>query len=159
MSLEKIPITPQGFKRLQEELKRLKNVERPKAIEAIAEARGHGDLSENAEYDAAKERQGMLEARIRELDDQLARSRIIDPSTLNSDKVVFGAIVKLLDLGTELKVSYQLVGDPESDLKEGRISISSPIGKALVGKSVGDVVEVHTPRGVRELEILEIRFE
>ena len=152
-------MTPGGYKRLQEELKRLKNEERPKAIQAIAEARGHGDLTENAEYDAAKEKQGILEARIRDFENQLALAQVIDPSTIDSTTITFGAKVKLLDLETEVKISYQLVGDVESDLKQGKISVSSPIGKALIGKAPGDVVEVQTPRGVRELEILEINYE
>lgn len=159
MPEQKIPMTPGGYKRLLEELKRLKNEERPKAIQAIAEARGHGDLSENAEYDAAKEKQGILEARIRAFEDQLARAQVIDPSTIDSSTITFGAKVRLLDLETEVKISYQIVGDIESDLKQGKISISSPIGKALIGKASGDVVEVQTPRGVREFEILEINYE
>ena len=159
MNEQKMPMTPGGYKRLQEELKRLKNEERPKAIQAIAEARGHGDLTENAEYDAAKEKQGILEARIRDFENQLALAQVIDPSTIDSTTITFGAKVKLLDLETEVKISYQLVGDVESDLKQGKISVSSPIGKALIGKAPGDVVEVQTPRGVRELEILEINYE
>ena len=159
MSDQKNPVTPSGYKRLQEDLKRMKSEERPKAIQAIAEARGHGDLSENAEYDAAKEKQGILEAKIRELEDNLARAVVIDPATIDSATVTFGAKVNLLDLDNETKVSYQIVGDLESDLKIGRISINSPIGKALIGKSVGDVVEAHTPKGIRELEVLEINYE
>ena len=159
MSERKIPMTPSGYKFLQEEIRRLKSEERPRVIQAIAEARGHGDLSENAEYDAAKDKQGIVEAKIRDLEDQIARAQVIDPSTINSSTITFGAKVKLLDLDSKAKVTYQIVGDIESDLKQGKISISSPIGKALIGKIVGDVVEVQAPRGIRELEVLEITYE
>ncbi|WP_028989744.1 transcription elongation factor GreA [Thermithiobacillus tepidarius DSM 3134] len=154
----KVPMTVVGAQRLREELQRLKTVERPAVIEAIAEARSKGDLSENAEYDAAKERQGFIEGRIMELEDKLARAQIIDPKDLSAeDKVVFGATVRLEDAdGNE--VTYQIVGDDEADIKENKVSISSPIARALIGRREGDVVEVKAPGGVREYEILQVAY-
>ena len=153
------PITQKGYDALKAELVRLRKVERPKVIEAIAEARSHGDLSENAEYDAAKERQGFIEARLIELESKLADARIIDTSKLSGDTVVFGATVSLLDLQSKEKRQYTLVGQDEADLKNGKISVQSPVGKALIGRKVGEQVEVTTPARVVEYEIKEIRFE
>ncbi|OIO56541.1 MAG: transcription elongation factor GreA [Alphaproteobacteria bacterium CG_4_10_14_0_2_um_filter_63_37] len=156
---ERIPMTVRGSEQLKEELKRLKQVERPAVIEAIAEARAHGDLSENAEYDAAKERQGFIEGRIKEIEYKLSRADVIEPSKLSGEHVVFGATVKLLDLETDGEVTYQIVGIDEADLAQGKISISSPVARAMIGKLVEDMIEVQAPGGVREYEILEIRFE
>jgi transcription elongation factor GreA len=153
------PITKKGHEALKAELDRLRKVERPKVIEAIAEARGHGDLSENAEYDAAKERQGFIEARIAELERKLADLRIIDTAGRNSDTVVFGATVILVEQESQEKKQYTLVGQDEADLKLNRISVQSPVGRALIGKRAGDFVEVKTPAKVVEYEVLEIRFE
>ncbi|HEV8539847.1 MAG TPA: transcription elongation factor GreA [Nitrospiraceae bacterium] len=153
------PITKKGYEALKTELDRLMKVERPKVIEAIAEARSHGDLSENAEYDAAKERQGFIEARINELKNKLADARIIDTSKLASETVVFGATVVLLDLQARQEKQYTLVGQDEADLKNGKISVQSPVGKALIGRRVGDQVEVVTPARTAEYEIKGIRFE
>lgn len=152
-------MTPQGYQKLQEDLKRFKAEDRPRIIQAIEEARAHGDLSENAEYDAAKEAQLHLDQRIKETEDKLARAQIIKPSELGGDKVVFGATVVLNDLSREKKLTYQLVGEDESDLSRGRISIASPLGRALVGKVKGEVFMFQSPAGERELEIEEIRFE
>jgi transcription elongation factor GreA len=153
------PITKKGYDALKAELDRLHKVERPKVIEAIAEARAHGDLSENAEYDAAKERQGFIEARISELNHKLADARIIDTSKLSSETVVFGATVLIVESESKQKKQYTLVGQDEADLKNGKISVQSPVGKALIGKRVGDLVEVTTPARVVEYEVCEIRFE
>lgn len=153
------PITRKGYDALKAELDRLHKVERPKVIEAIAEARAHGDLSENAEYDAAKERQGFIEARIGELNHKLADARIIDTSKLSSETVVFGATVLIVECESQQKKQYTLVGQDEADLKDGKISVQSPVGKALIGKRVGDLVEVTTPARVVEYEVCEIRFE
>lgn len=156
----KIPITLKGAELLREELKRLKTVERPAVVAAIAEARSHGDLSENAEYDAAKERQGFIEGRIAEIEAKLANAQIIDPRALDADgRVVFGATVELEDLDEGQTVTYQIVGDDEADLKQGKISLNSPVARALIGKFAGDVVEVQTPGGRREYEILDVRYE
>ncbi len=152
-------MTPQGYQKLQEELKRMKAEDRPRIIQAIEEARGHGDLSENAEYDAAKEAQGHLDQRIKEVEDKLARAQIIKPSELGGDKVIFGATVVVNDLTREKHMTYQLVGEDESDLAKGRLSISSPLGRALVGKIKGEVFLFNSPAGERELEVEEIRFE
>jgi len=157
--MERVPMTPQGYQKLQEELKRLKAEDRPRIIQAIEEARAHGDLSENAEYDAAKEAQGHLDHRIKEVEDRLARAQIIKPSELSGDKVVFGATVVLNDLSREKRLTYQLVGEDESDLARGRLSIGSPLGRALVGKTRGEVFQFSSPAGERELEVEEIRFE
>ena len=155
-----VPLTVRGAELLKTELHRLKHQERPAVINAIAEARAQGDLSENAEYDAAKEKQGFIEGRIAELESKLAMAQIIDPKTLEQDgRVVFGTTVQLSDLDSEATMVYQIVGEDEADLKKGKISISSPIARALIGKSVGDVVMVQAPSGGREVEILEVRYE
>ena len=154
-----IPLTRRGAEQLREELHRLKTVERHAVIQAIAEARAQGDLSENAEYDAAKDKQGFIEGRILELEAKLAAAQIIDPASLDAGgRVVFGATVDLEDEGSGAKVSYQIVGDDEADLKLGRISVSSPIARALIGKSEGDVAEVHAPGGVKSYEIVAVRY-
>lgn len=154
-----IPLTVRGAERLQAELHRLKTVERPDVINAIAEARAQGDLSENAEYDAARERQAFVEGRIQELDSTLSNAQIIDPSTLDVDgKVVFGATVEIEDLDTGDRVTYQIVGDVEADIRSNLISVSSPVARALIGKETGDVVEVHAPAGVREYEVVSITY-
>ncbi len=158
--MNKTPLTIRGAELLKAELHRLKTVERPKVIDAIAEARSHGDLSENAEYDAAKERQGFIEGRIKEVEAKLSSAQIIDPKLLDADgRCVFGATVELEDLEAGASVTYQIVGDDEADLKNGKISISSPIARALFGKYAGDVAEVQAPGGVREYEVLEVRYE
>jgi transcription elongation factor GreA len=154
------PLTIRGAELLKQELHRLKHVERPAVITAIAEARAQGDLSENAEYDAAKEKQGFIEGRIAELEAKLSTAQVIDPKTLERDgRVVFGTAVELIDLESDQKVIYEIVGEDEADLKLGKISISSPIARALIGKSVGDVSVVHAPSGPREVEILDVRYE
>ncbi|MBL8489412.1 MAG: transcription elongation factor GreA [Rhodocyclaceae bacterium] len=158
--MSKVPITLRGAELLKAELHRLKTVERPKVIAAIAEARSHGDLSENAEYDAAKERQGFLEGRIAEVEGKLGNAQIIDPKLLDADgRVVFGATVALEDMDSGQEVTYQIVGDDEADLKQGKISLNSPVARALIGKYAGDVAEVQAPGGVREYEILDVRYE
>lgn len=155
-----IPITTAGAERLREELHRLKHVERPAVIEAIAEARAQGDLSENAEYDAARERQGFVEARISELDGVLSNAQVIDPTELDTDgRIVFGATVEIEDLETSDTVVYQIVGDIEADIRHNKISVSSPVARALIGKTEGDVVEVKAPSGEREYEIVSVRYE
>ena len=152
-------MTAEGYRALDEELKRLKTSERPAVIAAISEARAHGDLSENAEYHAAKERQGFIEGRISEVEAKLGNAQIIDPSTLNADgRCVFGATVELEDVKSGETVTYQIVGDDEADIKQGKISISSPLSRALIGKSAGDVAEVRAPGGVREYEILDVKY-
>lgn len=156
--MEKVPLTPRGFATLEEELKHRQQVERPRIIEAIAEARAHGDLSENAEYHAAKESQSLNEGRIMELESIISRADVIDVTKLNGSKVKFGATVKLVDEDTEQEKTYQIVGDPEADVKLGRVSISSPVARALIGKSVGDSVEVKTPGGAKSYEIVEVAF-
>ena len=154
-----IPLTVRGAQLLKDELHRLKSVDRPAVITAIAEARAQGDLSENAEYDAARERQGFIEGRIAELEGKLANAQVIDPKLLDAEgRVVFGATVDLEDLGSGDRVTYQIVGEHEADIKAGRISVSSPIARALIGKYAGDVAEVQAPGGVREYEILEVRY-
>ena len=153
------PITKKGYEALKAELGRFRKEERPKVIEAIAEARSHGDLSENAEYDAAKERQGFVEARISELERKLADARIIDTANLSSETVVFGATVLLTELASNQEKTYTLVGQDEADLKNGQISVQSPVGKALIGHRVGEQVVVTTPARFVEYEIKEIRFE
>jgi len=153
------PITKKGYEALKAELDRLKKVERPKIIEAIAEARAHGDLSENAEYHAAKERQGFIEARIKELESKLADARVIETTNRTSETVVFGATVELVEMESRQKKQYMLVGQDEADLKNGKISVQSPVGKALIGKRVGDQVEVTTPARVVEYEVIAIRFD
>lgn len=153
------PITKKGYEALKAELARLRKVERPKVIEAIAEARAHGDLSENAEYDAAKERQGFIEARLIELESKLADARIIETAGRTSNTVVFGATVVVIEQEAQQKKEYTLVGQDEADLKLARISVQSPVGRALIGKRVGDLVEVTTPAKVVEYEVVEIRFD
>lgn len=157
--MSKVPLTVAGAEKLRIELHSLKTVERSKVIAAIAEARAHGDLSENAEYDAAKERQSFVEGRIAELESKLSNAQIIDPKLVDADgNVVFGSTVDLEDMESSQKVTYQIVGDDEADLKEGKISISSPIARALIGKYPGDVAEVQAPGGVREYEVLDVRY-
>ncbi|CRY26306.1 transcription elongation factor GreA [Burkholderia pseudomallei] len=154
-----IPLTKRGADQLRDELQRLKSVERPAVINAIAEARAQGDLSENAEYDAAKEKQGFIEGHIAEIESKLSAAQIIDPATLDTDgRVVFSSTVELEDLETGAKVKYQIVGDDEADLDHGLISVSSPIARALIGKSEGDVAAVQAPSGVREYEIISVQF-
>ncbi|GAB6079952.1 transcription elongation factor GreA [Hydrogenophilus thermoluteolus] len=156
----KYPMTVRGAQKLKEELHRLKTVERPAVIAAIAEARSHGDLSENAEYDAARERQAFIEGRIMELEGKLANAQIIDPKTLDADgRVVFGATVDLEETESGEQVTYQIVGEDEADVREGKISVTSPIARALIGKYAGDVVVVQAPGGAREYEILDVRYE
>jgi transcription elongation factor GreA len=153
------PLTVRGAQLLKDELQRLKHVDRPAVISAIAEARSQGDLSENAEYDAAKERQGFIEGRIAELEGKLATAQVIDPSALDADgRIVFGATVDLRDCDSGEQVTYQIVGDDEADIKDGRISISSPIARALIGKHAGDTADVRAPAGIREYEILDVRY-
>jgi transcription elongation factor GreA len=154
-----IPITKKGYATLQAELERLKKIERPKNIKEIEEARGHGDLSENAEYHAAKERQSHIQGRIRDLEHKLAEAQIIDTSKLSTEKVVFGATVTVKDVQNDKEQCYMLVGQDEGDLKNGKISVQSPVGRALIGKRVGDTLEVKTPAKVVEYEVLAIRFE
>jgi len=155
-----IPLTAHGAQRLHEELKHLKAVERPSIIQAIAEARAQGDLSENAEYESARERQGFIEGRIQELEGTLSNAQIIDPTQVHTDGlVVFGATVTIEALDSGERVSYQIVGDAEADIRDNRISVSSPVARALIGKTEGDVVEVHAPSGTHEYEILTIRYE
>ncbi|WP_133648057.1 transcription elongation factor GreA [Paraburkholderia flava] len=154
-----IPLTKRGADQLRDELQRLKSVERPSVINSIAEARAQGDLSENAEYDAAKEKQGFIEGRIADIESKLAGAQVIDPSSLDADgRIVFGATVELEDLGSGATVTYQIVGDDEADLEHGLISVSSPIARALIGKSEGDVASVQAPSGVREYEIIAVRY-
>lgn len=156
--MDRVPITSAGYEKLNEELLRLKTEERPTVIRAIAEAREHGDLSENAEYHAARERQGFIEGRIAQLEDMLARVEVIDISKLSGNKVMFGATVKLVDVDTDEKKTYTIVGDVESDHTVGRISLSTPVARALIGRSRGDTVEIKTAKGVTEYEILEVKF-
>jgi transcription elongation factor GreA len=152
-------MTQEGFRSLQEELKRLIRVERPKVVQDIAEARAHGDLSENAEYDAAKNRQGFIEGRIKELNDKIARAEVINTAELNADKVVFGAKVTLFDLDAESEVCYQIVGEDEADIKKGKISVTSPVGRALIGHRQDDELRIKVPSGLRIYEIIDIRYE
>ena len=156
--MERIPMTAEGHAALQTELKNLKSVERPNIIAAIAEARAHGDLSENAEYHAAKEKQSFIEGRISELDDKLARADVIDVSKLTGGKIRFGATVSLIDVDSEEESSYKIVGDDEANVKEGKISISSPIASALIGKEEGDEAEVAAPSGARAYEIVKVEY-
>jgi len=157
--MNKVPLTLAGAEQLRNELLRLKTVDRPSVVAAITEARSHGDLSENAEYDAAKEKQGFVEGRIKDVEGKLANAQIIDPRLLDADgRCVFGATVDLEELGTGANVTYQIVGDDEADLKAGKVSISSPIARALIGKYAGDVAEVNAPGGVREYEIIDVRY-
>jgi len=156
--MNKVPMTSGGYDTLKEELRWRQQEERPRIIDAIAEARGHGDLSENAEYHSAKEAQSLNEGRVAELEDLIARADVIDVTKLSGDKIKFGATVVVVDEDTEEKKTYQIVGDQEADVKSGRISISSPIARALIGKEVGDAIEVNAPGGARGYEIVELRF-
>jgi len=157
--MSKVPMTVTGAQRLKAELHRLKTTDRPDVIRAIAEARSHGDLSENADYDAAKERQGFIEGRIADIEHKLAGAQVIDPAGLDADgRVVFGATVDLRDAGSGEQVTYQIVGDDEADIKHGKISVSSPIARALIGKHEGDNAEVQAPGGAREYEVLAVRY-
>jgi transcription elongation factor GreA len=156
--MQKVPMTAAGFARLEEEYKRLKSVDRPEVIVAIAEAREHGDISENAEYHAARERQSFIEGRLLELEDKISRAEVIDPATLNGKDVKFGATVTLADDDTDEKSTYQIVGEDEADIKDRRLSITSPLARALIGKKVGDSVEVTTPGGSKSYEITKVRF-
>jgi len=157
--VSKIPLTARGAELLREELKRLKSVDRPRIVRAIAEARAHGDLRENAEYHAAKEQQGFIEGRIREIEGKLSHAQIIDVSKLDAKgRVVFGSTVLLFDSGSDGEITYQIVGDDEADIREGRISYTSPIARALIGKQEGDEITVRTPTGERYYEILEVRY-
>jgi transcription elongation factor GreA len=156
--MEKIPMTAEGHAAIDAELKKLKTVERPNIIAAIAEARSHGDLSENAEYHAAKERQSFIEGRIAELEDKMARAQIIDVKALSGATIKFGATIKVIDEDTEEENTYKIVGEDEADVKSGKISIASPIARAMIGKETGDVVEVTTPSGIKSLEILDVAW-
>jgi len=157
--MSKFPITIHGAELLRVELQRLKTVDRPSVIAAIAEARSHGDLSENAEYDAAKERQGFIEGRIKDVEGKLGNAQIIDPKLLDADgRVVFGSTVELEDIEAGKTVTYQIVGDDEADIKTGKISLNSPVARALIGKYAGDVAEVQTPGGMREYEVLDVKY-
>ncbi len=156
---QSIPMTREGYQRLQEELKRLIRVDRPAAVQAIAEARGHGDLSENAEYDAAKERQAFIEGRIKEVNDKIARAQVINPAELDADKVVFGATVTLFDVDSGSEVTYQIVGEDEADIKSGKISVNSPVGKALIGHRLDDEVRIKVPSGLKIYELIDIKYE
>ncbi|MCA9512326.1 MAG: transcription elongation factor GreA [Myxococcales bacterium] len=157
--MERVPMTKAGYDRLKEELQRLKSVERPKNVREIEEARAHGDLSENAEYHAAKERQGHLAAQIAHLEDKIARAQVIDPAGQPNDRVFFGATVVLCDMSTDEQVRYTIVGEDEADAAAGRISVTSPIAKAMMGKRIDDEVRVQVPKGTREFEVLEIVYE
>ncbi len=158
--MNKVPLTARGAAKLQDELKQLKSVERPKVIKAIADAREHGDLKENAEYHAAREQQSFIEGRIKDIEGKLSHAQIIDVTQLNAGgKVVFGATVVVLELDNDQEFTYQIVGDDEADIKNGLISVSSPIARALIGKQEGDDVFLNTPGGAREFEILEVRYE
>jgi transcription elongation factor GreA len=157
--MSKVPLTVAGAEKLRAELHRLKTVERPAVIAAIAEARSHGDLSENAEYDAAKERQGFIEGRIKEIEGKLANAQIIDPQLLDADgRCVFGATVEMEDQESGAVAIYQIVGEDEADIKAGKISVSSPMARALIGKYAGDIAQVQAPGGLREFEILDVRY-
>jgi transcription elongation factor GreA len=157
--MDKVPMTLAGYQQLEDELRRLKNEERPAVIQLISDARSHGDLSENAEYHAAKERQAWIEGRILELDDKYSRAQIIDVARLNGKSVVFGATVTLVDEDTEEKKAWQIVGDYEADVRSGKISISSPIARAMIGKTQGDSIEVTAPSGARAYEIVKVEFK
>ena len=153
-----VPMTAEGHQRLQDELKHLVRVERPKVVQDIAEARSHGDLSENAEYDAAKDKQAFVEGRIQELNNKIALAQVIDPKTIKSDKIVFGAKVTLFDVDTEKEVTYQIVGEDEADIKVGKISITSPVGKALIGHQVDEEVRIAVPSGIKVYEVTDIEY-
>jgi transcription elongation factor GreA len=157
--MEKVPMTMEGYRRLEAELHRLKSEERPRIIQQIAEARAHGDLSENAEYHAAKDAQGLNEARVADIEDKIARAEVIDPTKLSGSSVKFGATVTLEDEDSGDKVKYKIVGEDEANLRDNKISISSPIARALIGKSKGESAEVTTPRGARSYEVLKVEFK
>ena len=158
--MSKIPLTVNGAEQLRAELHRLKTVDRPSVVAAIAEARSHGDLSENAEYDAAKERQGFIEGRIQEVEGKLSNAQIIDPKLLDADgRCVFGATVEMEDQDSGDTVTYQIVGEDEADIKIGKISVNSPVARALIGKYAGDIAQVQAPGGIREYEIIDVRYE
>lgn len=159
MAMEKVPMTMEGYRKLEAELHRLKSEERPRIIQQISDAREHGDLSENAEYHAAKDAQGLNEAKVADLEDKIARAEIIDPSKLTGTTVKFGATVTLEDEDSGDKVKYKIVGEDEANLRDNKISISSPIARALIGKSKGDSAEVTTPRGARSYEVLKVEFK
>lgn len=156
--MDRIPMTAEGYARLESELKRLKTTERPDVIRALREAREHGDLSENAEYHAARERQSFIEGRVREIEDKMSRAEVIDVSKLSGEDVKFGATVQLADEDTDEETTYQLVGADESDVADGRLSITSPLARALIGKAVGDSVHVSTPAGPKSYEIISVSF-
>lgn len=156
---DSIPMTEESYQSLQEELKNLVRVERPKVVQDIAEARSHGDLSENAEYDAAKDRQGFVEGRIKELGDKVARAQVINPATIDSDKIVFGATVTMIDVDTDVEVTYQLVGEDEADIKLGKISVSSPVGRAMIGHECDEEISVRVPSGTKVYEIINIEYK
>lgn len=156
--MEKVPMTPTGFRQLEEELRRLRTIERPAVVRAIAEARAHGDLSENAEYHAARDRQSFIEGRVGELEDKLARAEVIDPASVSGDRVMFGARVVLVDEDTEEEATYRIVGQDESDVAQGLLSVSSPLARAMIGKRVSDQIEVDAPGGSRYYEILRIDY-
>ncbi len=155
---DKYPMTPTGYRALKDELKRYKEVERPANVKAIEIARGHGDLKENADYSAAKERQSFIEGRIRDLEAKIAFADVIDPAKLSGDRVVFGATITALDTETSEKQTYRIVGEDEADIKAGTISVTAPVARAMIGREVGDTVRVKTPKGIRELEIVEVKF-
>ena len=157
--MNKVPLTVEGAEKLREELKQLKTVERPRVVQAIADAREHGDLKENAEYHAAREQQGFIEGRIQEIEGKLSNAQIIDVKQLNAGgKIVFGTTVELLDINTDQEVSYRIVGDDEADIKSGMISVNAPIARALIGKQEGDEVEVQTPGGIKEYEVVAVKY-
>ena len=156
---DKMPMTAQGYEKLEAELKHLRSVERPAVIKAIAEAREHGDLSENAEYHAARERQSFIEGRVAELEDAISRSQIIDPKAISGKSIKFGATVKVVDEDTDEEHSYQIVGELEADVKAGKVAVTSPIARALIGKEQGDSIEVITPKGTKAYEILKVQFK
>jgi transcription elongation factor GreA len=157
-SMSKVPMTGEGYNRLQDELKRLKSIDRPAIIKAIAEARTHGDLSENAEYHAARERQSFIEGRVMELEDKISRAEVIDVSKLSGSLVKFGATVTLADEETDEEQTFRIVGEDEADIKQGRLSVTSPLARALIGKAKGDSVEVSTPRGAKSYELVTVAF-
>lgn len=159
MAVDKVPMTIEGYAALEAELQRLKGVERPRIIQAIAEARAHGDLSENAEYHAAKESQGMNEARVADLEDKISRAEVIDVSKLSGNSIKFGATVGLVDEDTDEKVSYKIVGEFEANVRQGKVSITSPIARALIGKSKGDTAEVATPKGSKSYEVIKVQYK
>ena len=158
MSIERYLATPYGLRVLRDRVRQIKEVDRPENVRDIEEARAHGDLSENAEYHAAKERQGLLDAELRSLEDKVSRADVIDPTTLSGDKVVFGATVDLINIDTDDEVTYQIVGIDEADLKDGKISYASPLGRAIIGKEEGDEIEFRAPGGTRSYEVVEVRF-